>query len=135
MLSQQDTHELLRIVGEAMTNAVTHGHAERIEVAVRQDADGALLLSVTDDGGGLAGPVDLERLKAAGHFGLAGMHERALAIGAVMQLERRDPGAAVLVRVPRAAAETDGAVAPSRSLARRWPLRRRGAIERHATTT
>ena len=52
-ISQQETHELLRIVGEAMTNAVTHGHATHLEVALRQDRDGALLISVTDDGGGM----------------------------------------------------------------------------------
>ncbi len=133
-LSQQDTHELLRIVGEAMTNAVTHGNAQRIEVALRPDPDGALVLSVTDNGGGLPAAVDLERLKASGHFGLAGMHERAQGIGAVMGVERRDRGSAVIVRLPRATSDADDAGPARRRLGARWPRRRRDAVEQQATT-
>lgn len=129
-ISQQETHELLRIVGEAMTNAVTHGHATHLEVALRQDRDGALLISVTDDGGGM-GPIDLEALAAAGHFGLAGMHERARTIGATLHIERRDGGTSVSVRLPAApGSEHDGEEPAARRGARRWPARRRhGALE------
>jgi signal transduction histidine kinase len=128
-LSQHDTHELLRIVGEAMTNAVTHGHATRLEVALRRGPDGALIVSVTDDGRGFSDPIDLEQLKAAGHFGLAGMHERARLIGATLLVESRESGAIVSVRLSPPA-EQDGAGDPPRRLGRRWSVRRRsGALE------
>jgi signal transduction histidine kinase len=129
--SQQEAHELLRIVGEAMTNAVTHGHASHVEVALSDDDDGALTVSVIDDGQGLAGPVDLDALKAAGHFGLAGMHERARAIDATLQIEPHDGGTAVSVRLPVPAADES---APRR-LGRRWPVgRRRAALQAHTAT-
>ena len=59
----------------------------------------ALRLSVSDDGTGLPGPVDIEALKAAGHYGLAGMQERARAIGAELSIESGpDGGTTVAVR-------------------------------------
>jgi signal transduction histidine kinase len=134
-VSQQEAHELLRIVGEAMTNAVTHGHASRVKVALRDDDDGALMVSVIDDGEGLAGPVDLEALKAAGHFGLAGMHERARAIDGTLLIEQSDGGTAVSVRLPVSAAERSGEAGAPRRLGRRWSVRRRrGALEPHTAT-
>jgi signal transduction histidine kinase len=134
-VSPQAAHELLRIVGEAMTNAVTHGDASRLEVALRPDHDGGLVVSVSDDGGGLRDPVDLEALKAAGHFGLAGMEERARTIGATLLIESRDGGTAVSVRLSAPGAESDDtAPAPDR-LGRRWSVRRRSrALEPHAAT-
>jgi signal transduction histidine kinase len=134
-VSQQDTHELLRIVGEAMTNAVTHGGASRLEVAVRHDVDRALVVSVTDDGGGLGGPIDLERLKAAGHFGLAGMHERARAMGATLRIEARAQGTSVTVRLAPPSGDEASMVPVARRFARRWPVRRRrGVPELQAAT-
>lgn len=134
-VSPQEAHELLRIVGEAMTNAVTHGDASRLEVALRPDHDGGLVVSVSDDGGGLPDPVDLEALKAAGHFGLAGMEERARTIGARLLIESRDGGTAVSVRLSAAGAESDD-TAPARNRLRgRFSVRRRGrALEPHAAT-
>lgn len=99
------THELTRIVAEAMTNAVTHGGADRVEVSLESDSAGGLVVCVSDDGRGLAEPVDLERLKAGGHFGLAGMSERARAIGGRLRIQRRERGTAVSVQLPPNAEE------------------------------
>jgi signal transduction histidine kinase len=104
-LPAQRTHELSRIVGEAMSNAVTHGGAGRVEVSLDSDSQGELVVSVSDDGDGLSEPVDLEKLKAAGHFGLAGMYERARSIGGRLRIQRGEQGVAVSVRVPVAAAD------------------------------
>jgi signal transduction histidine kinase len=133
--SQHEAHELLRIVGEAMTNAVTHGHASRVEVALRDDDDGALTVSVIDDGEGLEGPVDIEALKAAGHFGLAGMHERARAIDATLQIKPHDGGTAVSVRVPARAGDEDDAESAPRRFGRPWRMsRRRGSVPTQTAT-
>jgi signal transduction histidine kinase len=104
-----DKHELTRILGEAVINAARHGGAKR--VAVTLEASGpAVRMSVTDDGCGLSGPVDLESLKADGHFGLAGMQERAANMGGTLSVGAAgDGGTSVVVRVPAAAEQDDRA--------------------------
>lgn len=93
-------HELLRIMSEAIINAARHGRAHKVDVAV-ETSGAELRMSVTDDGCGLPEPVDLDHLKAGGHFGLAGMHERAANIGGTLSVgASRDGGASIVVRVP-----------------------------------
>lgn len=102
-LARPTKHELLRILGEALVNASRHGRASEITVSL-EDRPGALRLTVSDDGAGLPDSVDIEQLKANGHFGLAGMHERARAIGATLEIAPADGGgAAISVQLPRAA--------------------------------
>jgi signal transduction histidine kinase len=120
-LPPQRTHELSRIVGEAVSNAAAHGGAGRVEVSLENDPRGELVVNVRDDGDGLSEPIDLDRLKAAGHFGLAGMYERARAIGARLRIQRGERGVAVSVRVPLATGEV--ASPPSdNGRQRRWRL-------------
>ena len=69
---------LLRIGQEAITNAVRHARAERIEISLEFDSN-LVRLTVRDNGSGFD-PQD--RASAAdGHFGLVGMRERAQQIG------------------------------------------------------
>jgi signal transduction histidine kinase len=76
--------ELLRIGQEAVSNAVRHAEARRIDVQLMYAAN-RVSLEVADDGRGFvpsangAGP--------AGHYGIRGMRERAEEIDAVMVLE------------------------------------------------
>lgn len=95
-------HEILRILGEALMNAERHGHARNVTVTLKADR-AAWSLSVADDGSGLREPPDLEQLQAGGHFGIAGMHERARSIGGVLEVAPNPAGGTiVVVRVPRA---------------------------------
>ena len=76
-------YQLVRIVREAVTNAIRHAHAHRIEVGLRQDfprfGHGSVCLTVADDGAGF----DTEARSAVeGHYGLRGIRERARRIGA-----------------------------------------------------
>jgi two-component system sensor histidine kinase UhpB len=82
-----------RIAQEALTNAVRHSHASEVTVSLRCRG-GDLLLSVKDSGEGLG-----ERVSAGG--GLTGMRERAMLIGAELDIES-SPGAgvAVTLRLP-----------------------------------
>ncbi len=100
-------HELLRILGEAVINAGRHGGAKRVVVALETSGP-AVRMSVTDDGCGLSGPVDLASLKADGHFGLAGMQERAANMGGTLSVgAAREGGTAVVLRVPAAGEQDD----------------------------
>ncbi len=98
-LSPRVTHELLRILSEALVNVERHSGASAVAVALERDG-GGMLLSVTDDGSGL-GPVDIDALKAARHYGLAGMQERARAIGGSLTIDAASAGGtAIAVRLP-----------------------------------
>lgn len=85
---------LLRIVREAVHNAVRHGEPAAIEVRVRMDAE-EMAVEVLDDGHGFDVAAQGGR---AGHFGLRGLTERAERIGASLAITSR-PGFGTLVRV------------------------------------
>ena len=98
----QTKHELLRIMGEALANAFRHGGASEITVSL-DGGPGEMRLAVADNGHGLPHPVDVEQLKTTGHFGVAGMHERARAIGGALDVAPADGGGTVVsVRLPGA---------------------------------
>jgi signal transduction histidine kinase len=71
--------EIYKIAAEALRNAFRHAQATRVEVEIRYD-DEQLRLRVRDDGRGMDRAV-LEGLGVEGHYGLAGMKERAATIG------------------------------------------------------
>jgi len=86
-----------RIAQEAVTNALRHSEASTI--AVELSATGATLtLTVTDDGKGLEG-------EAPGS-GIQGMRERALIVGAKLQIESsRGVGTTVMLQVSKGGSE------------------------------
>jgi signal transduction histidine kinase len=67
--------DIFRIACEALRNAFQHARAKRIEVKIRYDRR-QLRLLVLDNGKGIEGDV-LTGGGRSGHFGLAGLHERA----------------------------------------------------------
>jgi len=75
-LVRDDVH---RIAGEALRNAFRHAQASRIEVEIRYERR-QLRLQVRDDGKGIDQKV-LSGGGRPGHFGLAGMQERAKLVG------------------------------------------------------
>jgi signal transduction histidine kinase len=81
---------LYRVAQEAMTNALRHGGASEIEVALRRGA--AIELTIRDDGAGFD-PASFEP-----GYGLAGMRERAELVGGVVAVESA-PGGPTTVRL------------------------------------
>jgi signal transduction histidine kinase len=79
------TTALYGIAVEAMRNVVRHADAMRCRVELRRAGDGTLLLSVTDDGIGIADHV-------ASGVGLQSMRERADAIGASLSVMQATAG-------------------------------------------
>lgn len=77
-------HELLKIAQEAVTNAVRHANAERIQVELAFDG-GKLRMTIADDGRGFTGEANSSG--PDGHFGLRGMRERAEQIDADLKVE------------------------------------------------
>ena len=68
-----------RILQECLTNALRHGAARRIDVALVRDG-AALVLRVQDDG------VGFDPATVQGGFGLLGMRERAAALGIALTI-------------------------------------------------
>jgi two-component system sensor histidine kinase UhpB len=77
-----------RVAQEALTNALRHSGAERIELTLERRDGGGAELRVSDDGRGLAVPTE--------GAGMRGMRERALLAGGVLEVGAA-PGGGVLV--------------------------------------
>lgn len=95
---------VVRILQEALDNVGRHSSATA--VSVRLEVVDAVRLTVTDDGTGLGvgggADLDLDRLRAAGHYGLVGMAERAMALGGEVRfLPGEGRGTRVEAAVPR----------------------------------
>ena len=113
--------EVYRITRELLRNAFTHSQAGQIETAVHYDPH-LLRLHVRDDGKG----IDPEILKAGGrdgHWGLAGVRERAKRIGARMDFwSEAGSGTEVQLTVPASIAYQT-----NHKESRSWILRRKKA--------
>ncbi|MEK6696396.1 MAG: PAS domain-containing protein, partial [Candidatus Deferrimicrobiota bacterium] len=94
-----------RIAQESLTNVARHSGASRVDISLRAE-EGDLLLSVEDDGKGLAP----EQLGESKGLGVIGMRERASLIGGTLSI---GPGAGggvrIELRIPLAAAKGDPA--------------------------
>ncbi|MFH8788101.1 sensor histidine kinase [Streptomyces roseoverticillatus] len=104
-----------RIVQEALTNAVRHGGpAVRVWVTVaRGEGDGALRVTVLDDGGAEApvrAAVPGNEPNGTGGYGIVGMRERARSVGGGLQAGPRPGGAGFAVAAVLPTAPVDGAV-------------------------
>jgi signal transduction histidine kinase len=97
-LGAEVEYNLLRIVQEAVTNAANHAGASTIEVGFHCTAE-QIGLSIEDDGHGFREEQDFTKL---GHYGLAGMRERAQEIGAEFSIVSAPAhGTAIRLQLPR----------------------------------
>jgi two-component system, NarL family, sensor histidine kinase UhpB len=83
---------IFRIVQEALSNAIRHGHASEIQIKLERETDG-IALSVTDNGCGLAADAPPNE-----GFGLLGMRERLAHFHGTLTLEPRTPGLRVVAQ-------------------------------------
>ncbi|GHB20459.1 histidine kinase [Streptomyces viridiviolaceus] len=80
---------LYRVAQESLTNAARHADAERVDVSLSR-TDGAVVLAIEDDGRGIEA--------AREGAGIRGMRERALLIGAALDITSA-PGAGTRIRL------------------------------------
>jgi signal transduction histidine kinase len=93
--------EAMKIVREALANAIRHGEASRIEVFL-DFSDTHLRVVVRDDGAGIPAEV-LHNGHREGHLGMIGMRERARQLGARIEIGQPvGGGTAVELIVPAA---------------------------------
>lgn len=81
---------LLRIIQEAVSNAVRHGGADEINISVHKDDDDMLTLEISDNGSGFdSGNINHETLRVEGHRGLASMTERMSLMKGKLKIESK----------------------------------------------
>jgi signal transduction histidine kinase len=97
VVDDERAQTVLRLVQEALTNALRHGEAERVWISLRHDGD-ALTVEVRDDGRGAP------RIEDGN--GLRGMRERVAAVAGQLDLvSAPGQGFTVRARVPLRGAE------------------------------
>ena len=95
--------EVYRIAGEALRNAFRHAHASRIEVEIRYDQH-RFRVRVRDDGKGIDAHAGDGRTYD-GHYGMAGMQERAKLVGGTLSIwSERDSGTEAELTIPASVA-------------------------------
>ena len=77
---------LLRIIQEAVSNAVRHGYATEVNIELRREDD-MLVLDISDNGKGFdSSNINHETLRVEGHRGLASMTERMSLMGGTLRI-------------------------------------------------
>jgi two-component system, NarL family, sensor histidine kinase UhpB len=82
--------QIYRIIQESLNNALRHGRAQHIAIAVRLNTDGVISVDVSDDG------VGFQAADGVG-FGLLGMQERVQSLGGTLSARNRHDRSGVIV--------------------------------------
>jgi PAS domain S-box-containing protein len=107
-VDQEIQEVMVRVLQEAITNAVKHARARSIRVRLSFEGRG-IRLSVIDDGQGFVLDPDLRSY--GGHWGLLGMRERATQVHGKLSLRSTpDHGAEVVLLIPYGAHRRSSAV-------------------------
>ena len=97
-LGDERSEHLLRVVQEAVGNALRHGQPSRIDVRFRPES-GGIRLEIRDDGRGFV--PDGEYAGTGNHWGLLGMRERIARVGGTFTVESApDAGTTVAALIP-----------------------------------
>lgn len=92
---------IFRIVQEGLSNVRKHAHATAVQIRLRHTSPRALMISIADNGDGLARGFDLATLGADGHYGLLGISERVALLEGRLVVQNQPRGGAVLqVEIP-----------------------------------
>jgi NarL family two-component system sensor histidine kinase YdfH len=94
-LPDRHPEQVVRLVSEALTNISRHAHATRAWIRSSSEP-GNILLEIGDNGVGF----DPEQV-GVGHYGLAGLHERARSLGGQLHLSSElQVGTTLVLRLP-----------------------------------
>ena len=92
---------IFRIVQEGLNNVWRHAQASNVEISLLHTSPRTLMVSLRDDGRGLAEDFDIARLASDGHYGLLGISERVALLGGRFRLQRLpEGGSQLLVEIP-----------------------------------
>ena len=80
---------IYRMAQEALANSARHSGAQSARLCLNVDED-QVNISITDDGRGFNPEIAMSRSLNREHFGLHGIHERALAMGGNCEIISKD---------------------------------------------
>jgi signal transduction histidine kinase len=83
---------IFRIVQEGLNNVRRHSNASDVEISLTNTSPRTLLLSIADNGVGLAESFELARLPEEGHYGLLGISERVALLGGRVKFQNQVQG-------------------------------------------
>lgn len=87
---------IFRIVQEGLNNIRKHAQASTVEITLKAISPRRLMVSIADDGRGLANDFDLATLSTEGHYGLLGISERIALLGGRLDLRNQSTGGVLL---------------------------------------
>jgi PAS domain S-box-containing protein len=96
-LSEAASLTLFRIYQEGINNILRHAHATHVRMRITR-TPGQASLEIRDNGQGFAMPTSIADYARKGHYGLAGMLERAEAIGGTLEIQS-SPGQGTHIQV------------------------------------
>ncbi len=92
---------VFRIIQEGLNNVSKHASATQVKLILRRAPNASLTVDLSDDGLGMAAPLDLATLAEQKHFGLVGISERvSLLRGTLDVTASPDGGLALHVEIP-----------------------------------
>jgi signal transduction histidine kinase len=92
---------IFRVVQEGLLNVHKHSGASEVEVCLRHTSPRTLMLSISDNGQGLADDFDLTTLSDEGHYGLLGISERVALLGGRSRFQNRSSGGMLIqIEIP-----------------------------------
>ena len=83
---------VFRIVQEGLNNVRKHAQASAVGISLKRTSPRTLMLTIADNGRGLAEDFDLATLSAKGHYGLLGISERVALLGGRLKLQNQTHG-------------------------------------------
>jgi signal transduction histidine kinase len=87
---------IFRIVQEGLNNVWRHARAANVQISLKHTSPRTLMVSIADDGLGLAEEMDLTALSSLGHYGLLGISERVALLGGRFRVQRQPEGGTLL---------------------------------------
>jgi signal transduction histidine kinase len=98
---------IFRIIQEGLSNVRKHARASAVEICLKHTSPRTLMISIADNGSGLANGFDLSVLSARGHYGLLGISERVALLGGRLKLQNQpDGGLLMQVEIPHPRVDT-----------------------------
>lgn len=108
---------IFRIVQEGLSNVRKHASASTVQVRLEHTSPRTLMISMADDGQGLADGFDLPALSAEGHYGLLGISERVALLGGRSRFQNLDDGGLLVqVEIPHPRVAPPGGDGDDRAL-------------------
>jgi len=98
---------VFRIVQEGLSNVRRHARASKVKISLTHTSPRNLMVTIADNGSGLAEGFDLSILSTRGHYGLLGISERVALLGGNLRLQNQtEGGLQIQVEIPHPRVES-----------------------------